>query len=524
MSQKSTKRALATSALSLAVSLALLAGTTFAWFTDSVTNTGNVIQAGNLSIDALAYDLDAAGDKTYTIEGVNGGEPITFAAMAQDLKEDASAIIDETLWEPGKSSAKLLEVVNNGSLAAKIQLEFTLEDGGLMDALWFDFVQIKNGEPVGRFTPRDMRTINDVADTMDDTVLLPEESLQFVLVYGMYEEAGNEYMGKDFAANVTIRAAQAAVEQDGFGSSEYDLQADYYAEVSTTEEFAEKVENLQPNEALRLTDDIDFGTQNIPMSQSGTTNIDLNGKTLTADSVTVTDGENLNIQDGGLELAAQAVTNSSISTEKGGRVLLNGVDYKTTGTAVYAAGDGAVVDIIDSVIECAGYCVTTNASTTENHNPVFNIRNSTLTSTDVGTAVLVNVPCQLNMTNCTVNGTMHGVVVRGGTAVLENCTLTLTQEDDSVLHYFDNRDWGTGNEINLAALTLGNKGGGNYQYYPTNCTLINTKLISVGPYPTLYAYGNTGEGLGVTLTYDAASVVGEIIKGNDAVTVIGPGE
>lgn len=76
MSQKSTKRALATSALSLAVSLALLAGTTFAWFTDSVTNTGNVIQAGNLSIDALAYDLDAAGDKTYTIEGSTGASPL----------------------------------------------------------------------------------------------------------------------------------------------------------------------------------------------------------------------------------------------------------------------------------------------------------------------------------------------------------------------------------------------------------------------------------------------------------------
>ena len=55
-----TKKSLIFSALSLLLCCALLIGTTFAWFTDSVTNTGNKIQAGNLSIDAIAYDLDMA--------------------------------------------------------------------------------------------------------------------------------------------------------------------------------------------------------------------------------------------------------------------------------------------------------------------------------------------------------------------------------------------------------------------------------------------------------------------------------
>lgn len=73
---KHTKRTLAASGLALVISAALLVGTTFAWFTDSVINTGNHIQSGKLSIGAYAYDLaDAPGDDTFTIEEVNGAGP-----------------------------------------------------------------------------------------------------------------------------------------------------------------------------------------------------------------------------------------------------------------------------------------------------------------------------------------------------------------------------------------------------------------------------------------------------------------
>ena len=47
---KNSKRSLVASGLSLAVSAALLLGTTFAWFTDSVTSANNKIQAGNLEV------------------------------------------------------------------------------------------------------------------------------------------------------------------------------------------------------------------------------------------------------------------------------------------------------------------------------------------------------------------------------------------------------------------------------------------------------------------------------------------
>ena len=144
-----TKKALLASGVSLLACAALLAGATFAWFTDSVVNTGNKIQAGNLAIGAYAYDLAEDGEGSFKIEGVNGGEAFAFETEGQNLKTDKTPIINDTLFEPGESNAKLLKVENAGTLSAKIKLEFSVMDGGLMEALWFDFVKVENGAAVG---------------------------------------------------------------------------------------------------------------------------------------------------------------------------------------------------------------------------------------------------------------------------------------------------------------------------------------------------------------------------------------
>ena len=223
---KASKKSLLASGVSLLASAALLAGATFAWFTDSVTNTGNKIQAGTLAINAYAYDLAADGGDL-TIEGVNGGEAFGFdMENGQNLKTDTAPIIDDTLFEPGKSNAKLLKVENAGTLATKIKLNFTVEDGGLMDALWFDFVQVKDGKVVGMFQKRPMSELETIADGME-LPLLANENVQFILVYGMDESAGNAFMEKTFSADVAILAAQYTEEEDGFGSDQYDAQAQY---------------------------------------------------------------------------------------------------------------------------------------------------------------------------------------------------------------------------------------------------------------------------------------------------------
>ena len=51
--KNSTRKSLVLSVLSLLCCFAMLLGTTYAWFTDTVTSAGNTIQAGSLKIDLL---------------------------------------------------------------------------------------------------------------------------------------------------------------------------------------------------------------------------------------------------------------------------------------------------------------------------------------------------------------------------------------------------------------------------------------------------------------------------------------
>ena len=236
-----TKKSLIASGISLAVSVALMVGSTFAWFTDSVTNKGNKIQAGSLKIGAYAYDLDMDGTgDSFTVADVNGGNEFKFEATPQDLKTNNSPIINETLWEPGKSNAKLLKVVNEGTLAAEIKLDFETS-GELEGALWFDFVKVVNGRIAGNFEKRPMNTLGAVAQALELPIIKKGDTIQFILVYGMYEEAGNEYMGDSFTADVTILAKQYTYEKDGFGSSDYDENAKYPAATNT--EFVTSLKN-----------------------------------------------------------------------------------------------------------------------------------------------------------------------------------------------------------------------------------------------------------------------------------------
>ena len=64
--KKSTKRTLVSSVLSLVLCMAMLVGTTFAWFTDSVTSNGNIIKSGSLKVQMDWAEGDEDPDSTDT--------------------------------------------------------------------------------------------------------------------------------------------------------------------------------------------------------------------------------------------------------------------------------------------------------------------------------------------------------------------------------------------------------------------------------------------------------------------------
>ena len=223
---KHTKRALVLSAVVLILSVTLLTGTTLAWFTDEVTNSGNVITTGNLTINAYAFDLTDTGSTGFTVAGVNGGQPFYFATDGQDLNTDTSPIINENNWEPGMTSAKLLTVSNAGTVAAKIKLHFEVS-GDLTPALWFDFVRVEGNNAVGSFTKRPMSTLATFAQNLTLPLVTTGDSVTFMLIYGMDTTANNTYQGKTFSVDVTILATQYNAEEDGFGDSDYDQDAEF---------------------------------------------------------------------------------------------------------------------------------------------------------------------------------------------------------------------------------------------------------------------------------------------------------
>ncbi len=103
---KSVKRALVMSVLALVVCVSMLVGTTFAWFTDSVTSGRNKIQSGNLDVQLFYAD--------------------SAAKVAADQWTEVTSTTDAfgyNLWEPGFTKVVYFKVVNNGSLALQYQLK-----------------------------------------------------------------------------------------------------------------------------------------------------------------------------------------------------------------------------------------------------------------------------------------------------------------------------------------------------------------------------------------------------------------
>ena len=115
-----TKKSLLASAVSLIVCLALLTGTTFAWLSDRIVNTGNTIQAGELQFDVTGYRLE---------EG-NWASPV----IHQHLGEEP--LIDAENWEPGQHGAIMLKIKNEGSVALQVSLSVQAE-GELLGGLWY---------------------------------------------------------------------------------------------------------------------------------------------------------------------------------------------------------------------------------------------------------------------------------------------------------------------------------------------------------------------------------------------------
>ncbi len=218
---KATKRALLSSIIALIICFTMLLGTTYAWFTDSVTSTGNKIVAGTLDVDLFLHSANGATEIT------NESAPI-FGADSLVAQNNAA----DSLWEPGKTQTVYLSIVNNGTLALKYRVGIEVSDitNNLNEVMSYIITPDAQYGSIDDRADLDWTNASDVivgvnVDT-EDVELLPGQTHYFALSVHMDEEAGNEYMEGSISFDLKVVATQLSYEEDSFGP-EYDEDATY---------------------------------------------------------------------------------------------------------------------------------------------------------------------------------------------------------------------------------------------------------------------------------------------------------
>ena len=177
---KTTKRALLSSVLAMLICVAMLIGTTFAWFTDSASTAVNKIQAGTLEVQLL----DASGN---SLEG----QTLSWqkAAGAPDG--------EQVLWEPGCTyKLQPITIKNAGNLALKYKVIISGIKGSAKLNEVIDW------------------TISG-ADINTEYSLTAGASNTLTIEGHMQETAGNEYQGLSIdGIGITVVATQDTVEYD----------------------------------------------------------------------------------------------------------------------------------------------------------------------------------------------------------------------------------------------------------------------------------------------------------------------
>ena len=320
MANKQTKRTLWASALSLVLCVAMLVGSTFAWFTDSVTSGKNQIVAGNLDVE-FEYTTDFN----------------TWNSV-----QDATDLFDaNAFWEPGYTQAVYLRARNVGTLALKYNfgMRINAETAGtnvngdsfkLSEHLKYGIVENQTAVFADRST-----AINAIKNPLPlknysaNKSLAAGEETYFAIVVYMPTTVGNEANYRSDTVptidlGLKLTATQDTVETDGFGSSDYDadawtsiekqdrldnLIAQGYAPVG----FDNLTEATKKNDKIVVTEDL-VVDQRTPSIQ-GTTTIDFNGGKIIRDT---RNGNGLLVQNYDADITLE---NGEFVSSEGGNVV-----------------------------------------------------------------------------------------------------------------------------------------------------------------------------------------------------------
>ena len=350
MTKTNSKKALLSSAFALVLSVAMLIGTTYAWFTDTASTAVNKIQSGNLKVGFQYWN----------------GEKYVDA-------KDATLFSEETLWEPGHTEVVYLKVINQGNLALKYRLNTinTFEyqyaknsDGNQILLSKYLKIGIADGKNAaeGVYATRE-EAIAAAADNLvsydsctKDNTLLPattdsESADYFAFVVYMPTDVGNEAnwdKSKSYGApwirfNLALNATQASYENDSF-DNKYDEGVPYpIAGVDangTGEAIYNELEKKNPSILLGADAARSFG-----WFVRYTTTINLNGHSMTTNGyqsvIDVTANGNLVITGNGtLDASGGRDSVTAVTVDNGGKLTIENGTFigKEGNSCIYNAG------------------------------------------------------------------------------------------------------------------------------------------------------------------------------------------
>lgn len=222
---KSTKRALLSSAFAILVCVAMLIGTTFAWFSDTASIAVNKIQSGTLSVDIVDENEKSIKDKSMSFVNKEGSADI--------------------LWEPGAAfKTPAFKIKSTGKLALKYKLTLNgiTGDNELLKVIQFSVVDADGTEV-------DLDNF--------EGYLTPDAALSDALYIKGYmdKKADNKYQGKELIGlGITVVATQWTYEKDSKDEM-YDENAEY-PEVDAAD-LADVLNTLEDNAVISVTGRLD---------------------------------------------------------------------------------------------------------------------------------------------------------------------------------------------------------------------------------------------------------------------------
>ena len=300
MKNRTIKRSLGVSILSLVLCFVMLLGTTYAWFTDSATSASNIIQTGNLDINMFWSENN---------EDWNDAEG-----------ENALPVFSYDNWEPGYTEVRYIKVTNEGSLAFKY--EMMLSPNGEVEALAevidvsYDIVTGNDAfvAPTADNKQGSLTTVGTLAEIIAagagvaGGVLLPEDKVSedyysgeivVCITMHMQESAGNEYQNMSIGStfDILLYATQFDYESDSFGNS-YDDDATwpnlFPVESTASTPIELKADGTLATYATMSSEEGDVSA-NLPEGvkfENGTSTANLNVNQITESAANITVGEN----------------------------------------------------------------------------------------------------------------------------------------------------------------------------------------------------------------------------------------